>query len=266
MSPITDLKLSPSFSQGHTLYWKLDPFYIVTGQEELELEVSGAPDFSEIRNTIPAILTDFFVVDKSNTKQAHGKDTFYRLKITIGPCVEYSKTVAFVSARYHRRDYVIAREIQRKELLRARKFTGAEMYLIKRKLLGKVEVCAPDIDPITELRITNESTSLTSGFRYGYFDPLRLYVSYEDYATSRESSQSGLGLQQRTTQAFRAVSFPAVDTFDILVDPTNDQRYEVTKQAEYVFPGTDLVVVQEITASLIPPTSEIYKLPIVNIV
>lgn len=261
-SPIIEFKLSPSYDKGHVLFWRLDPFYVVTGREEVTLEVSGAPDFSDIRTVIPTKLTDFFALDRTNAKQGHGKDTCYRLKIVSDGVTTYSKTLFFAAARYGRREYVIAREIQRKELLRARKFTGAEMYLMKRRVMGTASERRPDIDPVTGERLTNEAPSQATIYGEGYHAPLRLIVSFEETESVREASAAGLGLQTHVTQGLRAVGYPPVDTYDLLADPTTDQRYQVVRQQDYCIPGTDLVIVQLIDARLLAPTSELYKIEI----
>lgn len=262
LNPFTDVKLSPSFNKGHVVSWRLDPFYLINGEEQLELEVSGTPSFSDIRNTIPGSLTAFFITDDVNEKQGHGKDTYYRLKLTIGDTIVYSRTVSFVASRYGRREYVMAREMQRKELLRARKFTGGEVYLVKRRVIAKPVELGYDIDPITMQRLTNQNPTHATEYETGYHAPVKLYASFEDYVTTRDASPGGLGLQARVQQGFRAIGYPAIDTYDLIVDPTNDQRYQVTSQQEYFFPGTDLVVTQLIEAKLLAPTSDLYKIEI----
>jgi hypothetical protein len=264
-NPFTSAKVAPAYTAGHFVYWSIDPTFNEEGPHNFTVEVSGTPDFSEIEYSIPAG-NAFSITDPAiKFKQSFALDLFYRIKLTTGDDNTYfSPTVTFSVSSYNRREWVASREIVRKELLRIKKFTGRSMWLLKRKVYGK-QLNDPKIDPVTGVPLTNEAPDQGSRFVNGYYQPLGLYCSIEDVNSSRTNSQSGLGVEELIQQKFRTVGFPVIQTYDIIVDANNDERYNVKEVETFNFPSTDIMLVQLVTAQLIPNTSPVYKIDIPNV-
>lgn len=263
--PFTYIKLIPSYGFGHKLYWNLDSTFVTSSEDEYYLLTAYTPDFSVVEEERYIGRNVFTATDDSKEKQTFRKVIYYRIKLVSQNGNTYiSNTLAFTDDKYSRREYVMAREILRKEILRAAKFTGSQMFLLKRRILGIEQKFneAPDIDPITGIRLSLQSTSEGTRYEYGYFNPIPIVLSYEDMETERNKSRDGFGVLELAYQNFRAPGYPAIETFDIIVDAANDMRFMVKKQKDYTFPSTDLPIVQELQTQLIPNTDPIYKLKV----
>lgn len=264
-NPFTSVKVAPAYSTGHFVYWSIDPVFSDALPHNFIVEVSGTPDFSEILYTIQSG-DAFSVVDPNlNFKQSLNIDLFYRVRLVTGDNNEYlSKTVAFSVSNYNRREYVMAREIARKELLRIRKYTGRSMWLLKRKIYG-TKVTDNTVDQVTGIPLTNQTPNLTNNIQDGYYKPLGLYCSIEDMSSARLNNPEGMGLDEVIHQRFRTLGFPIIQTYDIIVDANNDARYNVKAVESFEFPSTDIILVQIIDTQLIPNTDPVYKVAIPNV-
>lgn len=264
-SPFTFLKLIPSYGFGHIVQWSIDPVFSGAEPHNFTLQASGSPDFSVIEYEIP-VGNAFSATDNLHIKQAFTLDIFYRVKLQDGDGNEYlSKNLAFTGGRYNRRDYVQAREIMRKELLRIRKYTGTHAFLLKRKIHGRQLTDDPTVDPITGVPLTDQTNGHGSHFPAGYYDPILFSVSVEDDKRMRRMPAEGVGLMDITHQSFRTIGFPIVETYDVIVEPTNDMRYLVKEKEEFYFPATDLILVQVLETQLIPNTDPVYKIAVPNV-
>lgn len=257
-NPFTSVRLFPSYGFGHVIQWSIDPVFKFPEPHNFTVEVSGTPDFKLIDYTIPAG-NAFSAIDNTRVKQSWTLDHYYRVKLTAGNEVFYSQNLAFTGSRYTRRQYVLAREIVRKELLRCTKFTGSQYYLLKRKIYG-TQLNDDSVDPVSGVPLTDQVADQGSHFANGYYNPLPFYLSTEENETDRSMQGEGKGLVEITQKNFRTIGFPIIETYDILVEPVNDERYFVKSQKSTYFPSTDLIVVQQFVAQLIPNTDPVYKI------
>lgn len=259
-NPFIRVTMMPNFATGHIIQWKIDPTFAESEPYTYIVECSQVPTFSELSYTFPST-TDFSAVDDKNEKQAIYVDLYYRVKLTTADGnTYYSKSVIFGSGQDTRRQYKLAAEITRKELLRMRKFTGMDGFLLKRKSFGQVR--KDSVDPITGTPITNNVTDFGTGIDGGYFDPIKVVFSYEDDDTKRGYSADGFGVSESYTCSLRMVGFPAIDTYDILVDPISDARYIIKDVKTDSFPATAIPVVQVLTASQLPVTDPVYQIKV----
>ena len=257
-NPFKQAILLPNFALGHAIQWKIDPTFKESEPYVFSVEVSGTPDFSEIKYIVPA-KDSYIAIDDTNFKQALYVDMFYRVKLeTADRNTYYSKTLVFGQDTVSRRQYVLSAEIVRKELLRMRRFTGVESYLLKRKAFGEIRQDA--VDPISGVPITDNMSDFGTGLNGGYFRPLKILVTYEDQKATRVLNEGGLGVNETQDVTFRMIGFPLVETQDIIADTVGDARFIVKNVIPTVFPGTGLVLVQKIEAGFIPTTDPIYQI------
>jgi len=222
--------------------------------------VIGTPDFSEVHYTITTE-NEFFAVDDTNFKQAIFSDLWYRAKLeTADHNTYYSKSVIFNADVETRRQYHMASEIVRKELLRLRRFTGIEGYLLKRKSFGKIR--KDSVDPITGVPITDNTTDYGTGLDGGYFKPLKVLFAFEHNKLSRTLNQAGMGVSDVLDVSLRMIGHPLVETYDVLVDTIGYARYVVKATQSYTFPGTGIAIMQQLEASQVPYTDPIYQIPL----
>lgn len=258
--PFTRVTVSPNFAIGHLIQWKLDNSFAEAEPYNFIVEVSGAPDFSDVAYELPAG-DMYFVVEAPGFKQAFEVDLYYRVKLTTGDNkVFYSQVIVFGATVENRRNYKLASEISRKELLRSRKYTGFGTYLLKRKTFGEVRQDA--VDPISGAPITDNVSDFGTGLNGGYYSPVKIITSYEQGKQTRTLSEAGLGLNESFIVKMRMIGYPYVETQDIIVDGDTDERFIVKEVESIFFPGTSIVLIQTLTAGFVPYTDPIYKIQV----
>lgn len=259
-NPFISITVTPGYSDGHLIQWRIDPTFYSTGTYDFYVETSGAIDFSEVLNSYPVGDT-FCFIDKSNIKQNIQTNYFYRIKLIVDGNIWYSATSAVSKPGYTANQYRIATEIARKEVLRSSKYTGGEFYLLKLKSYGQ-EGTDETIDPVTGLAMTSGKPNYGISKVNGFYAPIKLSLSIDDVSDIRKLAPDGSGVIENTQLSARVAGFPIIDTNDIVVDLTQDQRWLVKDRQNTPFPGTILNIVQLLKLNLIPPTDPIYSIKI----
>lgn len=257
MSPFVYIDLIPGYYPGRIITWKLDPTFKEKLPYIFTLEMSEDPNFSEIIVS-KEVGDSFFAVDDTRTVQSFVIRVLYRVKLQTGDGVYYSPTIFFDSRREEGRKYLYAAEIVRKERLRA--FHGGSTgWLLKKKNYSAL--VADELDPVSGVPISDNSTSFGTRFQGGFYPGLNVTYTIEDHDDNVQMSQDGSGVTHDKTATFRLVGFPSVETHDILV--TKDSvRYNINKVKTRVFPGTNIVLVQNCAGIAVPPTDPIYSIEI----
>jgi hypothetical protein len=239
------------------LQWAIDPTFPNCEPYSFTGQVSGTPTFEILEYELPAG-ENLVVRDKIYFKQNLASDLYYRVKlVTADNKTYYSRSQLFGLEMYTRRTYMLGAEITRKELLRMRKFTGIEGYLLKRKVVG-VSINSNEVDPVSGVALADNTTNQGTNFVAGYYPPIGLYYSCEKANNTRKLSE--LGVNEIYVQELRTIGFPSIDTYDILVDSTNDTRWLIKERQAFTIPGTSLAVVQIMEAQAIPVTDPVYKI------
>jgi len=259
-NPFRNIYFFPNFKTGHVIQWTVDPLLKEPLPYVFTLEASGTPDFKVIEYSI--VGGDVYTItDNTNFKQSLASDLFYRVKLTTrAPSVYYSRTVSFGAGVNSRRKYRLASEITRKELLLSRKFTGIQGWVLKRKAFGAVAM--DSVDEISGVPIVDNTSNFGTEFEGGYYDPLAIMFSIEEYQQTRKQSEDGNGVIEQDLYKIRMAGFPVLDTFDVLVDDTGGRCFVIKDQQQDFFPGTDITVSQTLQTQLVAITDPIYQIVI----
>ena len=107
-----------------------------------------------------------------------------------------------------------AEEIQRREFILLRKFTGVKSYLFKRKTYG--QRCPACWDPVSET-VTDDhcTTCFGTSFAGGYFPPQPLFVQYDASPNQVQKTYSGR-LEPNVIGAW-TLSMPQMASDDIII-------------------------------------------------
>ena len=260
-SPFQYIHIKPNFSQGHLIDWGIDPLFSDPSPHEFVLQVSGDILFSEILREIP-VGNSFFARDLPNFQQTFSGIINYRVKLTTPKGVYYSDPISSYFTPLTRRQYIVANEIVRKEILRMRKFSGVTAVVLKRKTYGQTVKDPLKYDPITGVALTSEKTNFGNHLDTGYYDPVATMFSAEDGHDTTKLNPSGDGTINRSDMSVRMPGFPLVHYNDILIDVDQDYRYIVKDRQEIDYPGTSIVTSQLLQVSLIPTSDPIYAIKI----
>jgi len=124
-----------------------------------------------------------------------------------------------------RRDFLLAREIIRRESLRARVLAGVECDVYIRSTFGPK--CPHCLDPVTgDVRDSHCPKCLGTGRCPAYFGPHKMMMSFSpDLSHHKSNSEDGTH-ETRTFEAM-AIGNPVLKHGDVIVDTRQDKRYVI---------------------------------------
>lgn len=170
----------------------------------------------------------FAAVDEAKRLYGKGFDLGYRIVLTTPLGVYYARPSAV--RRWDRYDWCVTREIIRKELLLADRFTAVAGYYLKAKRVGAV--CPACIDALTGECLNSDcETCRGTGMLGGYYAavPSR-YVDLTN--TSTREQRGDTGTERKAVRMGRFVDFPMPVQGDAWVNRDSDERFYVHKVEE----------------------------------
>jgi hypothetical protein len=270
--------LPPVFQQVHvdfasaggtTVSWEIGcnfneplPYYFQLqaghqGLSNYRRDGSGRPD--DWQNVGGQLVNAFSAQDNEHRLFGKTADLHYRVQLTTGAGnVYYSDPVSVLNG-LDKRDWLIVREMIRKERLRFMKQAGQAGYLLKALRYGPP--CPSCTDPVTG-EITNGhcSTCYGTGFAGGYFPPFDTYAVLEPVQT-REALNPQTNMSAPVAIPARMLAEPQVYSLDVFVAKSADRRY-------YVHPVSvaaqvrGVPVVLQVELRLAPYSDVIYTYPV----
>ncbi len=256
-NPFTTLQVFLNYATGHVVQWQLDPVFKEAEPYSFTLECSETSTFEPLLFS-KKVGNTFFAVDDNNLKQSWHKSYFYRVKLTTQENQYTSRTLNFDTDSVDRHKYLLAAEMLRKEFLEAR-YVGREGCLLKRKGYGVVST--QTVDPVSGVALTDNPVDFGTGLLDGYHKPIKVIYKRLGSREDEALNPQGFGANSVMILKVRMVGFPYVDRNDILVTP-EDERYNVKEVERKIFPGTNLVILQNVELTRIASTDSIYKIPI----
>lgn len=243
--------------------WQLQSNFNDPGPRQFQLQASasGLEDSTDWENVGAAGVDNWFADDDKRRLRGKRLHTYYRLKLVTGLKTYVSNAVG-VYGILPEADWIVAREIVRKEILRGHK-VGREGVLLKRIRYGPK--CTRCRDYLTGGGVTDSRCPECrgTGFKVGYHPPAHLTcwdVPGEPVAEQRNGAQPP-GQSREAAIKARALGFPDLDLEDVWVDGHSDQRWyvELVEQT-CVLRGVPLIV--DVTMRLAPYTDVIYRVPV----
>ena len=163
-----------------------------------------------------------------------GKDNvfFYRLTLTT-PVSRYCSEVSTPYGDLGRREYLLARDIMRREVLHGRTLAGIQADLWSVSTWGpKCTVC---LDPITKM-ITNTDcpVCLGTGHAVPYNGPYTFWITTSPTQHVTQMSGDGTGLRQPVNKEIRAIGALMMNKNDVLATRDDDKRYYIDETESIV--------------------------------
>lgn len=225
------------------VWWDLDRLFREPGPYVFQLQYgyTGLNDAVDWRNVGAPVVNSFVAYDPNWREGGYELLTHYRVTLTTAAGT-YVSQPANCAGELPERDWLLAREIIRKEQLRHR-LASVPGYLIKRYRYGKP--CPRCRDELTQ-EITDNNCPVCSGtgFEIGYHPPLAMQcwdLSPELIQENVDAQLKGTTRENAYAQA-RVIGFPALSKEDIWVNGTNDERWVVdTVQVAAAIRGVPLV-------------------------
>jgi len=249
--------------------WRLNPCFLFPG-DILRFYVETAPSGGEWTRLNPGdpVENSCVYVDAGKVPGTYNKNScgsmgnqwFYRVVANDGTTDFYSQPESMYGV-LSRHDWLLAREVVRKEYLALRKFHGTLGYLLKRREYGAVCTNPACRDWDTEQpTISNCPLCFGTGFLRGYYDAIPFWVDFSAAETAKDVVQP-FGTMDPTVRAGRCVAYPLLDTYDLWVDADKNLRFVIRKLKTAVeLRGRCLVYVAEFNA--LPHGRTEYQVPL----
>ncbi len=261
--PFKRLGVDHSLRGVSRIWWELHRHFADAPPLVFQLQTgnTGNPNAADWQDVGTAAVNSTYAEDDERREGAYGKRllTHYRVKLVTAAGVYVSLPVA-TYGELRERDWLLAREIIRKETLR-HGLVSRDGYLLKRMRFGTP--CTICLDPLTgEITDGKCPTCNGTGFEVGYHapTPLVLDMSPEAIIELRRGTEPP-GPSRPTDLKGRILGFPQVNKEDVWVDEKSDQRFfihEIWHMAEWR--GIPLVV--QVGIRLAPYSDQIYRLEV----
>lgn len=260
VNPFSSVEIFQDYENGHVIQWTLLSSFNDPMPHTFFLECTETADFSSLLFS-KNVGNGFFAVDETSKKTGTFTHTNYRVKL-VTPTLTYFSSPLIRSATLPvLRKELMAQEIIRKEKVRL-KYTGEFGYLLKRKTTGQISTNT--VDPRTKVPIADSTEDYGVGYLGGYYAPVQINFTPEEYGEQTAFSEGGLGIKNSETYKIKLVGFPAIVVKDIIVNNDN-VRHVVTKIERTLFPGTKTPILQSIAMSMVPIGDTIYKIAVPRI-
>jgi hypothetical protein len=244
------------------VWWQLDPRFRDPGPYIFQLQVgwTGLNDADDWQDVGQPVANAFYAVDIKRAATGYVVTPHYRVALTT-PLGNYLSTPAPCFGELDESDWLRAREIIRKEILRHKKI-AIQGYLLKALRHGAP--CPRCIDKLTvEVSDTDCPVCYGTSFEGGYHPPLPLQcwdLTPQTIAEDRNTDLKGTTRDKAYVRA-RVIGFPDLHYLDVWVNATSDERWRIDEiQIAAALRGVPLVY--NVSMGLLPISNISYGIPI----
>lgn len=250
------------YIRGQTrVQWVLDASFSDPLPHTFQLQFGRTPSngSTDWQDVGAPVVNGVFAIDDDQHLFGKRLLTHYRVKLTT-PTRTYLSSPQPVYGELDNRDWRLAREVVRKELLRHR-FASRSGTVLKRLRYG--QRCAKCRDLLTEeLQNTTCGECYGTGFIGGYHPPIRMQLFDVDPELIREDKDNRMRGTIRDVQVkARAIGCIQLNKYDVWVDDHSDQRWIIHDiQHASEIRGVPLVFI--VTMRLAPYSDPVYSVEV----
>lgn len=244
------------------VWWQLDRTFNQPGPYvfQLQLGKTGLRDAADWVNIGPPVVNGYAAYDPAWREAGYDLLDHYRVVLTT-PTDVYVSQAANCYGDLPERDWVLAREIIRKEQLRF-KYVAVPGYLLKPFRFGKP--CRRCRDELTQEVLDSDCPVCNgTGFEVGYHPPLALQcwdLSPQSIQENVDAQVKGATRENPYVTA-RVIGFPAINKGDIWVNGSSDERWLV-ETIQVAAAMRNVPIVYQIKMGLIPLSNTAYAIEI----
>lgn len=222
--PFSVFRIAPSYAGGFYYSWEISGGF--NDPAPWEFVVQRGPTNNGPWEDISPKLVNVIAWKDEGGKNLGGKsNTLYFRVVLKTPKGVYVSHVMQPYGDIGRREFLLAREIIRRETLRARVLSGVECDVYIRSTFGPK--CTHCLDPVTgEVRDSHCKYCFGTGRYPAYYGPHRMMLSFSvDSAHHKTNSNDGT----HETRMFEALAIgnPVLKHGDVIVDIKQDKRYVI---------------------------------------
>lgn len=255
---------------GTMIAWGLKEGFEVKGPMHFYVDFgrSGVHNEWQPLNTVP-IVDSCIAFDLAQRHWDQLVDFYYRVRLVApedldeaGQCRSWASQPYQANGLWVKRDWLLAREIIRKEYLMQRKRTNVTQvgWLLKRRRFG--QRCPQCKEYITDdVQFSQCPVCFGTGFTGGYFKAIDFRLTL-DAPWNRKFERDGtIGMRNDIIRQGRAVAYPYLDTRDVYIRRDSGERFFVMAVSQAAEVGGVPIVVQA-ELRLAPTTDIIYTVPL----
>lgn len=255
-NPFKYISIQPHYAAGFAFCWEISQSFFDALPWTFRVQQGPSPD-GPWTDVSPGLENIFSWAETS--KRLINKDVvlYFRIKLTT-PKGEYYSHVKTPYGDVGRREYLLIREMMRKEVLQARTLSGIMGKLWIRATFGPK--CTHCIDPITgDVKDSNCPYCFGTGREPGYHGPYDMWMTFSPADRDEQMAPDGSGTRQPYSFSVRAISCPVAKDCDVIIDPCQDKRYYVDK-VQQLTEIRRIPVVQTLIVHEAPNSEPIYRL------
>lgn len=262
--PFTRLMIDHLFHGTTRVWWELDPSFNYAPPHTFQLQAgyTGNNNALDWVNIGSEAINAYYLTDDTDRELASKRLlTHYRVILTADTSQFVSNPQA-INGLLTKQEWLIAKEITRKEQLRAVKVSRPG-YLLRRMRYGSPATATDYLtDAITD---SHDPSSWGTAFKVGYHPPVSLDVDFDNNLIRER--KGGTNVAEYNTQpgsrAARVLAFPDLAKEDVWVDAVTDERWKIHDiQVTSALRGVPLISTVEMR--LVPFSDIIYKIPVTS--
>jgi len=255
-SPFSAFRISPNYLGGFLYSWEIDGGFNDPAPWVFCVQLGDTADGPW--KTISPDLVNVIAWRDRGGKHLYGKTNVLHFRVALRTANgTYFSHPIQPYGDLPRREYLLAREIMRREALRARVLAGTECDLYIRSTFGPK--CTFCIDPVTgDVRDSHCRKCLGTGRYPAYFGPHRMMLSFS-VDSSHHKANSNDGTHETRMFEALAIGNPVIKQGDVIVDRMRDKRY-VVGEASIVSEVRRVPCLQRVGFDEAPLSDPIYRL------
>lgn len=259
-SPFYAFRISPNYLGGFLYSWEISGGFDDPGPWTFVVQRGHTSEGPW--ETISPELENVVAWMDEGGKDLYGKSDVLHFRAVLStPRGRYFSHPMHPYGDLPRREYLLAREIMRREALRARILAGVECDVYVRSTFGPK--CTHCIDPVTgDVRDSHCRHCMGTGRDPAYFGPHRMMLSFStDSSHAKRNSNDGT----HETRAFEAIAIgnPVLKKGDVVIDRAQDKRY-VVGVASVVSEVRRVACLQRLGFDEAPLSDSIYRIGVME--
>lgn len=225
-----------------------------------QFRVEQAPAPAGPWEALSPVLEGVYIWSENKPRQINKNDVLYfRITLTT-PKAVHESAVIMPYGDMGRREFLIARDIMRREVLHAKKFAGTLGQLWLVATFGPK--CTACLDPITgAVRDGSCKKCMGTGRDPAYHGPCDMWWTFSNTKRVTKHDDAGAGTVEPKIFQIRALGAPASKKNDLVVDTGSGKRYYVDA-VDVVSEVRRVPVVQVLTVHEAPTSDVAYKVGI----
>lgn len=228
---IRSLAIFPNYHSGFTFQWTLDPLldvappWIFTVQES----PTGRDAWADIS---PPLADQLIYIEEERRKFDKSRRPYFRIRGEIGGRMLYS-AVRDAFGDLNRREWLLAREIMRKELLRMRGMGGVPVTLWMKFHTGAK--CPRCRDVVSQETLdANCPVCCGTGYVTGFHGPYSSWASFTPVVSRKRHEEGGAGITDLRQHQVRLLGSFALVRDDLILDTPSQRVYAVDQISQLI--------------------------------